>query len=77
MVFTSSKNRKDRKTAANSTQNVENVAACGGQNVGRRVHGEVLRVASTIADLEGSDHIKRQHPAEAVGYRSLDRCVWT
>ena len=41
-----------------------------------RAHDKVLRVARTMADLEGSDEIKAQHVAEAVGYRSLDRSVW-
>jgi predicted ATPase with chaperone activity len=41
-----------------------------------RAHDKVLRVARTIGDLEGSDDIKPQHIAEAVGYRSLDRSVW-
>ena len=41
-----------------------------------RAHDKVLRVARTIADLEGADEIKPQHIAEAVGYRSLDRSVW-
>ncbi len=41
-----------------------------------RAHDKVLRVARTIAGLEGSDEIKPQHIAEAVGYRSLDRSVW-
>jgi magnesium chelatase family protein len=37
---------------------------------------KVLRVARTIADLEGQVDIKPQHIAEAVGYRSLNRSVW-
>ena len=41
-----------------------------------RAHDKVLRVAHTIADLEGSYDIKPQHNAEAIGYRSLDRTVW-
>jgi magnesium chelatase family protein len=41
-----------------------------------RAHDKVLRVARTMADLEGVDHILPQHVAEAVGYRSLDRSVW-
>ena len=41
-----------------------------------RAHDKVLRVARTIADLEGAEEIKPQHIAEAVGYRSLDRSVW-
>lgn len=41
-----------------------------------RAHDKVLRVARTMADLEGSDTIFPQHIAEAVGYRSLDRSVW-
>ncbi len=41
-----------------------------------RAHDKVLRVARTIADLEGADDIQPQNVAEAVGYRSLDRSVW-
>jgi magnesium chelatase family protein len=42
-----------------------------------RAHDKVLRVACTIADLEGALEIKPAQIAEAVGYRSLDRSVWT
>jgi magnesium chelatase family protein len=36
----------------------------------------VLKVARTIADLDGVDDIKTQHVAEAIQYRSLDKNVW-
>jgi magnesium chelatase family protein len=41
-----------------------------------RAHDRVLRVARTIADLEGAADIEPHHVAEAVGYRTLDRSVW-
>ncbi len=38
-----------------------------------RAYDKVRRVARTIADLGGTDHIHEQHVAEAVQYRLLDR----
>ena len=40
-----------------------------------RARDKVLRVARTIADLEGHDDIKRQNITQAVAYRSMDRSV--
>jgi magnesium chelatase family protein len=38
-----------------------------------RAYDKVRRVARTIADIEGSEHIQEHHLAEAVQYRLLDR----
>ncbi len=79
---------KDEKVFANAQMTSNQIKKyCGLDNEGRkllhdavdmlglsaRVHDKLLKLSRTIADLAGSENIKPEHLAEAVGYRCLDK----
>ena len=42
-----------------------------------RAYDRILKVARTIADLAGADHLGTDHLSEAIQCRSLDRRIWS
>lgn len=45
-------------------------------NLSARAYGKILKVARTIADLDGKAEINRTHLSEAISYRTLENKFW-
>jgi magnesium chelatase family protein len=45
-------------------------------NLSARAYTRILKVARTIADLEGREGISHEHLCESISYRSLEEKYW-
>lgn len=66
--------KKYCKTDEQGKKMLEQYMAKGGCSM--RGYHRILRVARTIADLEGSDEVRQNHVAEAICYRMADEKYW-
>jgi magnesium chelatase family protein len=73
--YNSSMDSSEVETYCSMTDDARSAIRAAFERLGlsmRRYH-KVLKVARTIADLEGMEIIDKKHIIEAVGYRSFDR----
>lgn len=69
--------RMQAKYAVPDTQGAEILkVAMKRLNLSARAYDRILKVARTIADLDGCENIQAHHVSEAVNYRNLDREGW-
>lgn len=71
--LTSKEIERDCKLESEDAAFLENALTRLGLSV--RAYHRILKVARTIADLENAPTIQRQHLAEALGYRAMDRLL--
>lgn len=45
--------------------------------ISARAYDKILKISRTIADMDGCETIESHHLSEAVGYRCLDRNLWS
>lgn len=41
-----------------------------------RTYNKILKIARTIADMDGSENIKEDHVLESIQYRTMDKKFW-
>ena len=52
-------------------------AAFDRKDFSARAYHRILKVSRTIADMEGSELIKKEHIGEALSYRAFDKKYWS
>ena len=69
---------RNLNAACKTTQEAHDLLmlSCEKLRLSNRAYTRILKVARTIADLEGADEIQAEHISEAVQYRTLDRKYW-
>lgn len=67
--------RKDLERYCQLTDDAAHLLAEAFRTLGMsgRGHDRILKIARTIADLDGTENIALEHVAEAIQFRSLDR----